>query len=167
MLILLALQVVVPQVALPPERFSILAPPLAACRAPGPASDDIVVCGATDAPRLPLPAERGPPSRPLPSNMNLDGMGALAASAPVCAAQQAGCQVGVDVLGMGTAAVRLIQKLVKPSSCCEDPGEATNPWQLVGDVVGGAAPAGRKKPDKSQRVAIDLSDPPPPAKIAP
>jgi len=165
MLILLALQAAAVQPAAIPERFSILAPPPAACRSPGPTSDDIVVCASPDGQRLSPSTDAAPSDRPRPSNMNLDGQGALDAFRPVCAARQAGCQVGVDVLGMGTAAVRLVQKLVAPNSCCEEPGEATDPFRLVGDVVGGVARSGRKKVDKSQRVAIDLSDPPPPAKI--
>jgi len=151
-----------------PQRFSILAPAATGpCRPRGPGGpdDDILVCAAADPLRLPLPAERGPPGRPVASNPNLDGLGAMAAGADPCAARQGGCQVGVDILGMGTAAVRLVQKLVAPESCCEDSGEATNPFRLVADAVNGTRKAARGKPDKSNRVAIDLSDPPPPPPV--
>jgi hypothetical protein len=168
MLILLALQAASPAAA-PPERFSILAPAAASpCRETLPADSDIVVCSTPiDPHRLPLPAERGPPDRPMPSNPNLDGAGALAAGGRgYCASMQSGCTTGVDIMGAGTAAIRLVQKLVAPDSCCEAPGEATDPFRLVGDVIGGAKRAG-KKTDKANRVAIDLSEPPPPPRATP
>jgi len=169
MLILLAVQAATAVVngPAPPERFSILAPPPAACRSPGPASEDIVVCASAESARLPLPEERGPPRRPLAANPYLDGRGAMAMDATPCAATQRGCQVGVDVFGAGTAAVRLIQKLVAPDSCCEAPGEATDAFALVGDAVGGVGRMFAKKPDKSNRVAIDLSAPPPAGRVMP
>jgi hypothetical protein len=68
--------------------------------------------------------------------------------------------VGVDMLGAGTAAIRLVGKLIDPDSCCERNGESTNPAMLVGDAIGGLKRAFGKKPDKSGRVAIPLDDPP-------
>lgn len=141
-----------------PQRFSILADPCARERSlPG---TDVVVCGrnAADSPRLPLPAERGPPDRPIPSNPNMSGVGALAASNTPCAAVPRGCQVGVDVFGAGTSAIRLVQKLIAPDSCCEDPGEGTNPALLVKDMVGGIKRTVARKPDKSNRVPIPMDD---------
>ena len=151
-----------PAAAPPPQSFSILVDPCARARsAPG---TDVVVCGraAADSPRLPLPAERGPPDRPIPSNPDRSGMGALAASDTPCAAVPRGCQVGVDVFGAGTSVVRLVQKLVSPDSCCEAPGEGTDPAQLAGDAVRGVKRIFAKKPDKSNRVPIPLDDPPAP-----
>jgi len=144
------------------ERFSILAPQ--PCRAtPQPSGPDIVVCAtAENSARFPEGVERAPPNRPLPSNPGLDGMGALNAVRPVCAARQEGCQTGVDVFGAGTAAIRLVQKLVAPDSCCEAAGDATNPFKLIGDAAGGLGRAFKKKPDTSSRVPIDLSEPTPP-----
>lgn len=79
----------------PAERFSILAEPCA--RAPGETvGNDIVVCGsAADPQRLPLPDERPPPERRLPSNPSLTGAGALATEGTPCAATQRGCTVGI------------------------------------------------------------------------
>ena len=143
----------------PPERFSILGP-VACPILPDASGNDIVVCAtAENAQRLPLPERRSPPDRPMPSNPNIDGKGALAAARTPCATLQGGCQTGMDVFGAGTAAVRLIQKLVAPDSCCEDAGEATNPFKLVGDMAGGIGRAFKRKPDTSNRVAIDLSEP--------
>ena len=61
------------------QRWSILADPCAGARTP----DEIVVCGqgVQPQPRLPLPGERGPPDRPMPSNPYLTGTGALGAAA--------------------------------------------------------------------------------------
>lgn len=166
-LLLIALQATQPTAAAgPPERFSILAPvPTAPCRpkdAGADEQDDVVVCASPEATqRLPLPAERGPSLRPRASNPDVSGAQALAAAAPVCAAQQGGCQTGVDVFGAGTAAVRLIQKLVAPGSCCEDAGESTNPLKLVGDMAGDVGRAFRGKRDTSDRMPIDLSEPAP------
>lgn len=120
---------------------------------------EIVVCAAPDKPRLPLPDERGPPDRPVPSNPGVTGMGALAQTATPCATLQGGCQAGVDVFGAGTAAIRLIGKLFDPDSCCERPGESTDPGMLIGDAIGGLKRAFGRKPDKSGRVAIALDAP--------
>ncbi len=122
---------------------------------------EIVVCAASDKPRLPLPDERGPPDRPMPSNPELSATAALAEAGPNCAAVQGGCQVGVDVFGAGTAAIRLIGKLIDPDSCCERAGESTDPGMLIGDAIGGIKRAFGRKPDKSGRIAISLDDPPP------
>lgn len=127
-------------------------------------ADEIVVCGqgAQAEPRLPLPGERGPPDRPMPSNPDVTGIGALNASVAPCATRSEGCTTGINIFGMGTALIRGVGKLVDPNSCCEEPGEATNPIKLVGDAVNGVGRAFRKKPDKTGRVAIRLDDLPPP-----
>lgn len=95
-LLLIALQAAP---AVPPpgtERFSILTadpcPPSAGTEA------DIIVCGrrlGND--RLP-PDPDAPPAKPLMSNPELTGSGALAAAGSPCAARQGGCQVGIDVV---------------------------------------------------------------------
>lgn len=139
----------------PPDQFSILNDPC-----PASTETEVVVCGGLPAPRLPLPAERGPPDRPMPSNPELTGTGALAAGGKPCSTLQKGCTVGVDFVGAGVAVVRLVGKLIDPNSCCEA-GEATDPMALAKDVVRGAKHAFGKKPDKSNRVAIALDAPPP------
>ena len=171
LLLLAALQAATPApapAAAAGERFSILLPtPAAPCRQRLPDDDDIVVCSTTEASqRLPLPQERSPPNGPVESNPNLDGRGALAAMQTPCASVQSGCQVGVDVFGMGTAVVRTIQKVVAPGSCCEAPGEGTSFVGLLGDVIGGVKGAAKKKPDKAGRIPIPLDDPAPPRPIA-
>lgn len=145
-----------------PERFDILAPvPSAPCRT-RPTPEEIVVCAnAEPTQRMPLPEERGPSDRPVPVNPYMRGTVAMAAQAAPCATVQGGCQTGVDIVGAGVAAVRLVGKLIDPNSCCEQPGQATNPVALVRDMVGGAKRIGAKKPDKSKRVPIPLDDPAP------
>ncbi|NML07572.1 hypothetical protein [Sphingomonas sp. G-3-2-10] len=142
------------------QRWSILVDPCASVTG-NPVRDEIVVCGSTVAasPRLPLPGERGPPDRPMPSNPYLSGMGALEASVAPCAARSQGCTTGVDLFGGGTALVRLIGKVIDPDSCCEAQGEATNPFALAGDIGSGVAGLFRGKPDKSNRIPIPLEDP--------
>jgi hypothetical protein len=142
------------------QSWSILNDPCASART----RDEIVVCGkgAETVPRLPLPEERGPPDRPMPSNPDVTGIGALNASVAPCATRSEGCTTGINILGGGTFLVRGIGKLIDPNSCCEEPGEATNPIKLVGDAIGGVGRAFRKKPDKSGRVAIDIDNLPPP-----
>lgn len=141
------------------QRWSVLADPCASAQTNG---DQIVVCGKGEqAPRLPLPAERGPPDRPMPSNPNLSGIGALEAVPTPCAARVGGCQVGIDIFGGATALVRGVGKIIDPNSCCEDPGESRNFIKLVSDAGKGVGRAFRKKPDKSNRVPIDLNDPVP------
>jgi hypothetical protein len=137
------------------QRWSILADPCAAARG-GP--DEIVVCGqgAAANPRLPLPEERGPPDRPSPSNPDRTGRGALAVSSAPCATRSEGCTTGVDILGGGTFLVRSVGKLIDPDSCCDEPGEATNPVGLVNDVGSVIKRTFEKKPDKSKRVPIPL-----------
>ncbi|MGK6319319.1 hypothetical protein [Sphingomonas sp. DT-204] len=142
------------------QRWSILVDPCASARN---STSDIVVCGKTEAatPRLPLPAERGPPDRPMPSNPDLSGTGALAAAAPPCAADMRGCTVGVDLLGGATFLVRAAGKLIDPDSCCEEPGEATNPGLLIRDIGAAVKRGSGKPPDRSARVPIPLDDPAP------
>ncbi|KTF70081.1 hypothetical protein ACNFJ7_10235 [Sphingomonas sp. HT-1] len=141
------------------QRWSVLADPCASAQ-DGTSSNSIVVCGkGVNAPRLPLPDERGPPDRPMPSNPERTGIAALNATVEPCAARMEGCTVGVDLFGGTTAAVRLVGKLFDPDSCCEEPGESRNFFKLVGDAGKGIGRAFRKKPDKSNRVPIDLSDP--------
>lgn len=147
------------------QSWSILADP---CPSPlGRKPEEILVCGrgAQPDPRLPLPGERGPPDRPMPSNPDVTGIGALNASNAPCATRSEGCTTGINVFGMGTALIRGIGKVIDPGSCCEEPGEATNPVKLVGDAIGGVGRAFRKKPDKTGRVAIDLNDLPPPEPV--
>lgn len=142
-----------------PQRFSILAPvPTQPCTRRT-AEDEIVVCAdPLPAQSLPLPGEAVSP-RAVPVNRSVTGTGALAAEASPCAAVARGCQVGVDVLGMGTALVRSVQKLIAPGSCCEDPGEGTSTGQLVIDAGKGAAKLFGRRPDKRNRVAIPIDDP--------
>lgn len=129
--------------------------------------DDIVVCGhPLPSQKLPYP-EQVVPDRPQPSNPDLSGRGALAAGGTPCSTHMGGCTVGIDLFGAGTALVRLAQKAVAPGSCCEDPGEGTNPGLLIKDVAGGIGRAFRKKPDMSNRVAIPLDDAPPKSVILP
>lgn len=138
----------------PPQSHSVLHQP---CES---SDTDVVVC-ARRPERLPLPGERGPPDGPTPSNPDVTGAGALAAQRVPCSARQGGCTVGVDILGAGTAAIRLVGKLIDPDSCCERPGEATSVGLLLSDVVKGLNGSPAAKPDKAKRVAIDLDAPPP------
>jgi hypothetical protein len=140
------------------QRWSVLVEP---CARDTERMDEVLICGKSPAPRLPLPAERGPRDRPMPSNPNLDGMGALAAASSPCATESRGCTTGIDLFGAGTAAIRLLGKIVDPDSCCEEPGEATNMFKLVGDVGKSVGRSFRKKPDKSKRVPILFDDLPP------
>lgn len=141
------------------QRWSVLAEPCASAQT---GADQIVVCGKdVNAPRLPLPAERGPPDRPMPSNPDRTGIGALNAVETPCAARVGGCQVGVDIFGAATTLVRGVGKVVSPDSCCEEPGESRNFFKLIGDAGKGVGRAFKKKPDKSNRVPIDLNDPVP------
>jgi hypothetical protein len=150
-----------------PERFSILVPVAdqpCGRRRPG---EDIVVCAdALPEQTLPLPQE-AVSTRPVPVNPHMTGTGALNAEGTPCAARVGGCPTAVDMLGMGTALIRGVQKLVAPNSCCEEPGEATSVGKLIGDVVGGVGKIGKHKPDKSARVAIDLSEPVMTGRVAP
>lgn len=156
LIVALLLQAAPPAV---PAAHSILAP-VANQPCTRRASDNEVVVCADPLPEqaLPLPDE-AVSTRPVPINRDMTGVGALAAERKPCATVVGGCQTGLDILGAGTALIRGVQKLVAPNSCCERPGEATNPFMLIGDVVGGAAKAGRRKPDKSKRTAIDLDEP--------
>jgi hypothetical protein len=142
------------------QRWSIL---LDSC-APARDENEVVVCGTAtaDSARLPLPGERGPPDRPMPSNPDVSGMGALAASAPPCATLSQGCSTGVNIFGGATFLVRAIGKVVDGDSCCETAGEATNPGMLINDIGSMVKRTFRKKPDKSNRVPIPLDDLPAP-----
>lgn len=136
------------------QSWSVLAEPCSAVRREG---EEIVVCGrAGSAYRLPLPGERPPPNRPLPSNPDATGAGAMAATAAPCGTLSQGCTTGVDLFGGATFLVRAVGKLVDPDSCCEEPGEATDPGKLIGDVgrLAGIGP----KPEKvrGERVPIPL-----------
>jgi hypothetical protein len=135
-----------------PERFSILA------NCPTARGAEIVVCGTPGTPRLPLPDDRGPPAGPRKATG--DPRAALDAGDPGACALR-GCQVGVDMIGMGVSAIRLVGKLIDPNSCCERAGESTSAGLLLQDTVGGVKRALAKKPDKSNRVAIALDAPPP------
>ena len=162
LLLLLALQA---QPA--PDRFSILVPVANQPCTRSRAADEIVVC-ADPLPEqaLPLPAE-ATSTRPVPVNPYITGVGALRAEATPCAGRVGGCQTGIDMLGMGAALVRGVQKLVAPNGCCEEPGEGTSAGKLVADAVSGIGKLGRRAPDKSARVAIDLSDPVTTGRVAP
>ena len=146
------------------QRWSILADPCAGARAP----DELLVCGQGEGAgqRLPLPAERGPRDRPMPGNPDASGAGALAMTSAPCATRSEGCTTGVDLIGGGTALVRLVGKLIDPDSCCEDPGESRDPVALVNDLGGVAKRTFGKKPDKSKRVPIPLDDLPAAGKAA-
>jgi hypothetical protein len=139
------------------QRWSILADP---CAADTRGQDEIVVCGTSAAttPRLPLPGERGPPDRPIPSNPEVTGSGALAVQSAPCATRSEGCTVGVDLFGAGTTLIRGVGMLIDPGSCCEEPGEATNVVMLAKDIGSAVGRAFKKKPDKSKRVPIPLDD---------
>ncbi|KQN35733.1 hypothetical protein ASG37_15580 [Sphingomonas sp. Leaf407] len=148
----------------PPERFSILVDPCASQRRHS-QDDEILVCGeqARD-PRIPIPAERTPPDRPLASNPYTDGAGAMAAAAPPCATLSQGCTTGVDMIGGGVFLVRALGKLIDPNSCCEEPGEYKDVGKLIGDVMRGAK-RGPSKAERAKRVAIPL-DPAVPLPVA-
>lgn len=122
--------------------------------------DDIIVCGN------PLPSQTLPyPNEvvldlPKPSNPYRTGAGALAVeSSSPCATMQGGCPGGIQFFSGGTQVVRLVQKLVSPGSCCEDPGEGKDPMRLGKDIAHGIGGVFRKKPDTSGRVAISLEEP--------
>jgi hypothetical protein len=131
------------------QRWSIMSCPK------GAPSSDILVCGNRDALAFEGPAAgRG-------ANRDMSAANALALQSTPCAARVGGCQVGFNVLGPPTMLVRIIQKLVKPSSDCCEGGDATNPLSLVRDVAKGVKGAAAGKVDKSNRVAIPLDDPAP------
>lgn len=95
-LLLIALQAAP---AVPPpgtERFSILTPD--PCPASAGTDADILVCGRRlGSDRLPKDPD-APPAKPLMSNPELTGMGAMQAGATPCSAMMQGCTVGVDVI---------------------------------------------------------------------
>lgn len=131
------------------QRWSIMS-----CGKGVPASD-VLVCGSRDADAFEGPA----PGRG--ANREMSAANALALQSTPCAARVGGCQVGFNILGPPTMLVRIIQKLVKPSSDCCEGGDATNPLSLVRDVAKGVKGAAAGKVDKSNRVAIPLDDPAP------
>jgi len=113
------------------QSWSILTPP--DCPEAKPGDKTIIVCAPNPqtAARLPLPEERGPPDHPIPSNPNLTGIGALSVEGTPCAAMQRGCQVGF--------------------------GPPIAP--IVAGAIALAKTAFAKKPDKTGRIPIDLTDP--------
>ncbi|QIG81346.1 hypothetical protein [Stakelama tenebrarum] len=138
------------------QRWSVLAAPCATQRTA--AQDEIVVCGerAEGSARLPLPGERAPPDRPMPSNPELSGRGALAATVAPCATRSQGCTTGINLFGAGTALIRGLGKLTGVDDCCEAPGEATNPFALVGDIGSALGLGGNDEPIAGERIAIPL-----------
>ncbi|CUS44225.1 hypothetical protein MGWOODY_Smn1682 [hydrothermal vent metagenome] len=98
-----------------------------------------MVCGdALPSQRLPLPGDAGSDGAQ-PSNRELTGSGALAAAGTPCAVRQGGCQTGF--------------------------GPPIVP--MVAGAIGLVKDALRKRPDKSNRVAIPLDDLPPEGNAAP
>lgn len=160
LLLALMLQVTAdaPAVEPAPQRFSILAPVAnQPCVRQG-TGDDVIVCAdPLPAQALPLPGE-AVSTRPVPVNREMNGRGALAAQVTPCGVAIGGCQTGVDLFGAATGAIRSVQKLVAPGSCCED-GEGTNPALLVRDMAHGVTGLFRGKPDTSNRVPIPLDEP--------
>lgn len=158
---LAAVQEPVPTVANPDvdgdgtQRWSVLARPCADT-AGSREGGDILVCGrAGDAYRLPLPGERPPPDRPLPGNPEASGRGAMAVTRAPCGTLSAGCPTGIDLFGGATFLVRMAGKLVDPDSCCDDPGEATDPLMLLGDAAAAVGIDGKEK-TRGKRVPIPL-----------
>lgn len=120
------------------KSWSILNPP--DCPVVKEGDKTIVVCapGTESGARLPL-ADWGPPDRPVASNPNMTAIRALELDGTPCAATQRGCQSGF--------------------------GPPIAP--LVAGAVALAKSAFARKPDKTGRIAIDLSDPAPPAAARP
>ncbi len=120
------------------KSWSILNPP--DCPVAKEGDKTIVVCapGTESGARLPLP-DWGPPDRPVASNPNMTAIRALELDGTPCAATQRGCQSGF--------------------------GPPIAP--LVAGAVALAKSAFTKKPDKTGRIAIDLTDPAPPAPARP
>jgi hypothetical protein len=118
--------------------WSILNPP--DCPVVNEGDKTIVVCapGTESGARLPLP-DWGPPDRPVASNPNMTAIRALELDGTPCAATQRGCQSGF--------------------------GPPIAP--LVAGAVALAKSAFAKKPDKTGRIAIDLTDPAPPPPARP
>ncbi len=142
-----------------PARHSILAPVGDQPCVRKTEQDEVVVCAdPLPAQALPLPNE-AVSTGPRPVNRDMTGIGALRASNAPCAARMDGCTIGFNILGPAVALIRGVQKAIAPGSCCERPGEATDPLMLIGDAVKGVAGDGKHKPGRSKRVAIDLDDP--------
>ena len=123
-----------------PKRFSILMPQPCASRDDPPQDEkaqaesaDIVVCAdGKSSQSLPLPEEAGPPPG-RGANRELSAAKVLALEGTPCAARQGGCTVGF--------------------------GPPIMP--VIGALAKAAKAAFARKPDKSNRVAIDLSEPTP------
>lgn len=147
------------QAGAPTDKFSILQPVGDQPCVRKTEKDEVVVCAdPLPAQALPLP-EEAVSVGPRPVNRDMSGMGALRASSAPCAARLEGCQTGFNILGPAVALVRGVQSAIAPGSCCERPGEATDPFMLIGDAVKGVAKAGKRKSDQTKRVAIDLEEP--------
>lgn len=96
--LILALQAT-PAAAGPPpgtQRFSILAPD--PCPPSAGTKDEVIVCGRRLGDNRLPPDPDAPPAKPLMSNPDLTGIGALRAAGTPCAAQLAGCGGKVDVV---------------------------------------------------------------------
>jgi len=156
LIVAILLQAAAPAV---PIRRSILAPVAEEPCVRRSEQGEVVVCAdPLPAQALPFPDEAVSPG-PHPVNRDMTGIGALRAGTAPCTARMEGCTVGFNILGPAVALVRGAQKAVAPGSCCERPGEATDPLLLIGDAVKGVARSGKHKADRSKRVAIDLDDP--------
>lgn len=137
--------------------WSIMPPdPCAGQRAP----DHITVCGVSleESQRSVFRGTGVVRRAATPSNPDVREIDALHLAEAPCVTRIGGCQVGVNTFSGATAAVNLVRKIFNPDSCCEEPGEATNLFKLIGDGVG-AVTKKRKTPDAGPRVAVDLSDP--------
>lgn len=142
-----------------PERHSILAPVGDQPCVRNAEQGEVVVCAdPLPAQALPFPNEAVSP-RPRPVNHDMRGIGALASESDPCASRLGGCPVGFNILGPVVALVRGVQTAIAPGSCCERPGEGTDPFMLIGDAVKGVAGAGKHKRHQLRREPIDLDDP--------
>lgn len=156
LIVVLLLQAVAPAV---PGRHSVLVPVVTQPCMRRPAADEVVVC-ADPLPAQTLPApDEAISSTPLPVNRDMTGIAALHSEADPCSATIWGCGAPLNLLGMGTAVVRGVQKLIDPGSCCDDPHEATDHYRLARDVSVGLSQFGKRKPAKARREAIDFDEP--------
>ncbi|MEH3103284.1 MAG: hypothetical protein PGN12_05200 [Sphingomonas phyllosphaerae] len=142
-----------------PEKHSVLVPVAAQPCVRKSDKDEVVVCAdLLPSQALPLPDE-AVASGPRPVNRDLTGIAALRSEADPCSATIWGCGAPLNLLGMGTALVRGVQKLVAPESCCERSREALDHYQLGRDVAAGIGRIGKHKPAKAPRETIDLDEP--------
>lgn len=156
LIVAILLQAAAPAV---PTRRSILAPVNDKPCVRSSDQGEVVVCAdPLPSQALPLPNEAVSP-RPRPVNRDMRGIGALASESGPCATRLDGCTVGFNIFGPVVALVRGVQTAIAPGRCCERPGEATDPFMLVGDVVKGVAHAGKHKRKQLTREAIDLDEP--------